>query len=147
MILVLPSDQGIENGDAFRKAVKGAEGAARDGYLVTFGVTPNRAETGYGYIRAGAPLVDYEGCRDVDEFRVKPESELAEQYLASGDYLWNNGIFLFRAERMIDELAKHHPKLLDQCRDAVAGGQQDIKFSASLSKRSQLARQFPSIAR
>lgn len=121
--LVLPSDHVIENVGAFRKAVRDAEGAAREGYLVTFGVTPDRAEMGYGYIRAGAPLAGHEHCRGVGEFRQKPRSELAETFLASGDYLWNSGIFLFRAERMIVEVAKHHPKLLEQCRDAVAAGQ------------------------
>ena len=89
VMLVLPSDHIIKNVAAFREAVKAADRVAREGHLVTFGITPFRAETGYGYIRSGAPLVGHEGCRVVREFCEKPELQLAERYLASGKYFWN----------------------------------------------------------
>jgi mannose-1-phosphate guanylyltransferase/mannose-6-phosphate isomerase len=93
---------------------------------VTFGVVPTHAETGYGYIRKGAgpgPVVP------VVEFVEKPDAERAAQFLASGEYLWNSGMFLFSARRYLEELAKHAPQVLDACSRAFAASRRDLDFT------------------
>jgi mannose-1-phosphate guanylyltransferase/mannose-6-phosphate isomerase len=89
--------------------------------LVTFGVVPNRPETGYGYIRRGDALGD--GVFAVSRFVEKPDLERAEQYLADGHYLWNSGMFLFRADAVLAEFARWQPEMLARCREALAEGQ------------------------
>ncbi len=118
VLLVMPSDHMITDGAAFERAVDEAVGLARRGWLVTLGLTPTYPETGYGYIRRGAVLS--EAAYEVAEFVEKPALTLAEAYLASGDYLWNGGIFLFTAERFLDELERSSPDILSQVRQAVA---------------------------
>ena len=96
VLLVLPADHLIPDVDAFARAVAAGLPAAEAGTLVTFGITPSHAETGYGYIGQGE-RVDA-GVHRIDAFVEKPDAARAEQYLASGDYLWNSGMFLFRAD-------------------------------------------------
>jgi len=95
LLLVLPSDHAIADPAAFRAAVQAARAAAEDGRLVTFGIVPSGPETGYGYIKAAAG----QGVRAVERFVEKPDRATAEAYVASGEYFWNSGMFLFRASR------------------------------------------------
>jgi mannose-1-phosphate guanylyltransferase/mannose-6-phosphate isomerase len=124
LILVLPSDHVIADEAAFRKAVEAATAAAEDGALITFGIVPTAPETGYGYIKA-APGT---GVRDVERFEEKPNAATAERYLASGEYFWNSGMFLFRASRYLDELAAHAPAMLEACRAAFDKAERDRDF-------------------
>ncbi|HZF94764.1 MAG TPA: sugar phosphate nucleotidyltransferase [Allosphingosinicella sp.] len=109
LLLVLPSDHFIADAAAFRAHVAAARAAAEDGWLVTFGMTPDRAETGYGYIRAGEAIGG--GLSRVAAFVEKPDRATAEAWLAAGSHLWNSGIFLFRASAFLDALAAHAPDI------------------------------------
>jgi mannose-1-phosphate guanylyltransferase/mannose-6-phosphate isomerase len=102
LLLVLPSDHTIGDESAFAAAVHNGADAAMSGLLVTFGITPDRPETGYGYIKIGAPSSS--GVFRVDAFREKPDGETANAYLESGSYLWNSGMFLIKASVFLDEL-------------------------------------------
>ncbi len=124
LLLVLPSDHVIINAEAFRQAVEKAAPAAADGALVTFGIVPTGPETGYGYILAQAG----EGVRSVEQFVEKPDLETAKGYVASGDYFWNSGMFLFRASAFLGELAAHQSAMLTACRDALAHARRDEDF-------------------
>jgi mannose-1-phosphate guanylyltransferase/mannose-6-phosphate isomerase len=127
LMLVMPSDHTIADASAFLGAVDLAATAARNGALVTFGITPERAETGYGYIRRGATL-ETEGVFTVARFVEKPDPEQASEYLLSGEYSWNSGIFLFPARLYIDELERLRPDMVAACRRALADGQRDSDF-------------------
>src|SRR6516165_4439401 len=105
LMLLMPSDHTISDAGAFLAAIDIAATAARSGSLVAFGIAPERAETGYGYIRRSRTL-ETEGVFAVAEFVEKPGPEEAKQYLASGEYSWNSGIFLFPARLYIDELER-----------------------------------------
>ena len=126
LLLVLPADHVVANTEGFRKAVNAATSLAESGHLVTFGIVPTSPETGYGYIRSGDVVA--EGWK-VAEFVEKPDLATAEKYLASGDYNWNSGMFLFRASRYLEELAEHHPDMLVACRAAFAGAARDLDFT------------------
>lgn len=102
-LLVLPADHLVEDLDAFARAVQQAEAVADQGYLVTFGIPPTRPDTGFGYIRRGAGIPDTEGHR-VEAFVEKPDVETAQRYLESGEYTWNSGMFLFRADALIEAM-------------------------------------------
>ncbi|MDZ4350101.1 MAG: mannose-1-phosphate guanylyltransferase/mannose-6-phosphate isomerase [Xanthomonadaceae bacterium] len=123
MLLVLPSDHVVADEAGFRAAVALAREAAGSGALVTFGVAPTAPETGYGYIRAPG-----QGVRPVEAFVEKPDLPTAEAYLASGQYFWNSGMFLFRASRYLAELARLQPAMLAACRQALASGRRDSDF-------------------
>jgi mannose-1-phosphate guanylyltransferase len=118
-LLVMPSDHVIGDGIAFRAAVDAALPFARDGWLVTFGITPDAPETGYGYIRIGATLGDR--VRRVERFVEKPDRATAEAMLAEGGYAWNGGIFLFRADALLAALAEHAPVIHAATSAAMAG--------------------------
>jgi mannose-1-phosphate guanylyltransferase/mannose-6-phosphate isomerase len=126
VLLVLPADHLIENSDAFRAAVAQAMPLAENGRLVTFGVVPSRAETGYGYIRRGEVLVD--DLYAIDSFVEKPDSATAQSYLDSGEYLWNSGMFLLGAQVYLDELTAFAPAMVDACRAALDGAENDLDF-------------------
>ncbi|WP_193754360.1 mannose-1-phosphate guanylyltransferase/mannose-6-phosphate isomerase [Microbulbifer sp. Q7] len=126
LLLVLPADHVVADAEGFRKAVTAATALAENGHLVTFGIVPTSPETGYGYIRSGDAVA--EGWK-VAEFVEKPDLPTAEQYLASGEYNWNSGMFLFRASRYLEELAQHHPQMLEACRAAFAGAVRDLDFT------------------
>jgi mannose-1-phosphate guanylyltransferase / mannose-6-phosphate isomerase len=128
LMLMLPSDHHIADGAAFRTAVEQAAVAAVQGALVTFGVTPDRPETGYGYIRRGAPLNAAPGCFRVERFVEKPNLETARDYVDSGAYSWNSGMFLFKASRLVEEMETHAPAILAAARAAVAGAREDLDF-------------------
>lgn len=109
VLLVMPSDHAMENIAAFKAAVEKGVKLAGDGYLVTFGIQPTAPETGFGYIKKGKEID--EGGYVVDQFVEKPKEEVAKKFLESGNYYWNAGIFMFRAERYLEELMKFSPEL------------------------------------
>lgn len=126
VLLVQPADHVILDAPAFHRAIALARTAAEEGNLLTFGITPTGPETGYGYIRAEGDAS--EQVRRVIDFVEKPALPLAEQYVASGDYLWNSGIFLFRASRYLAELERYQPAVLAACRAAFANAKRDRDF-------------------
>lgn len=125
VLLVLPSDHAVTDVGRFQEAVRQALPAALEGRLVTFGIQPGYAETGYGYIRAGAVA---QGVAEVEAFVEKPDAATAAQYLASGRYFWNSGMFLFRASRYLQALQAHRPDILAACRQAMASPRHDGDF-------------------
>ena len=128
MMLVMPSDHAIGDLAAFRRAIACAAATARAGHLVTFGITPERAETGYGYISKGQPIEGCEGAFAVTGFVEKPDPATAERYVTSGDYFWNSGIFLFPAALYLAELERLKPEMLAACKEALAKAQSDSDF-------------------
>ncbi len=106
VMLVMPADHLIDNEVAFAAAVRDAADLAARGYLVTFGVHPTHAETGYGYIRSGA-AIDGSGGFELAAYVEKPDLATAKQYLASGDYQWNSGMFCFSAASLLSALEEH----------------------------------------
>lgn len=128
LMLLLPADHLIARPEELTAAIARAAPVARDGRIVTFGIAPGRAETGYGYIRQGAALAAAPGCREVAAFVEKPDTATAEAYLAAGDYLWNSGIFLAPARVLLDELQRLQPAVLAACREALAGARADLDF-------------------
>ena len=121
MLVVLPADHLISNPKAFQKGVEQAEKFAAQGNLVTFGITPNSPETGYGYIQKG------EG-NEVLSFVEKPDRETAEKYIAEGNYFWNSGIFAFTLKTFIEELRTHAPQICSSMEKSVELGQMDEAF-------------------
>jgi mannose-1-phosphate guanylyltransferase/mannose-6-phosphate isomerase len=128
LLLVLPSDHVISDDAAFQAAVETARRAAAEGYLVTFGITPTHAETGYGYIQAGPPLERVAGAHAVATFKEKPDAETAASYLASGTYSWNSGMFLLPVGLVLDELAAMAPAVLAAARGALDQAVRDLDF-------------------
>lgn len=124
-LLVLPSDHLIRDEAAFADAVLAARTAAESGGLVTFGIVPTRPETGYGYVRAGG---DGTAARSVDAFVEKPDLERAREYLASGEYFWNSGMFVFGASAYLEELRRHAPDMADSLEQAYQEGSVDLDF-------------------
>ena len=125
VLLVLTADHEIPDRRAFTDVVGQALPLAEAGNLVTFGIVPTHAATGYGYIRRGEP--SGKGFI-VDRFVEKPDRATAEKYLASDNYYWNSGMFMFRAAAYLDELKKFRPAMYEQCRQAADGMTEDIGF-------------------
>ena len=125
LLLVLAADHVILDEAEFIAAVGRAAAAAGEGKLVTFGVVPTHAETGYGYIRRG---VTRNGWSDVAEFVEKPDLVTAQSYLESGDYFWNSGMFLFAAPQYLQELEQHTEGMRPACDAALAAARQDADF-------------------
>ncbi len=109
VMVVLPSDHHVSNVSAFQETLREGAEVAQKGALVTLGIQPTRPETGYGYLKVGPEVSG--GARRVEAFVEKPDRATAEKYLASGQYLWNGGIFIFRADRILEELGRHLPAL------------------------------------
>jgi len=126
LLLVLAADHVIENEDAFTQSVKQAQVHAEAGKLVTFGIVPTAPETGYGYIKRGEAL--QKSGYAVAEFVEKPNQQTAESYLATGDFYWNSGMFLFKASRYLAELKLHRPDILEACEKAMIDTQSDLDF-------------------
>lgn len=127
LMLVLPADHSFGDRSAFMDAVSAAAPAAAAGRLVTFGVKPTRPETGYGYIRPGASLPESGSVLAVDRFVEKPDAAHAAQFVADG-YLWNAGIFLFRAATVLSEMRHHTPAAVAAAETAVTAGASDLDF-------------------
>lgn len=125
VMLICPSDHHIADDAAFREAAQKAAALAREGWLVAFGIEPDRPETGYGYIRRGEVIDGFPGGFRVERFVEKPDRARAEAFLAEGGYSWNGGIFAFRAGTYLDELARHRPAIAEAVRAAVASGRED----------------------
>ncbi|MEO9525056.1 mannose-1-phosphate guanylyltransferase/mannose-6-phosphate isomerase [Marinobacter alexandrii] len=127
LMLVLAADHLIQNTDAFQQGVTKAIPLAEQGKLVTFGIVPSHPETGYGYIHRGTELAS--DCYSVDKFVEKPDLDTANAYLASGNYLWNSGMFLFSARDYLKELEAHRPDILSACKAAIADASEDLHFT------------------
>ena len=125
LLLVLAADHVIQDEQSFTDAVNKAIPLAEAGKLVTFGIVPSAAQTGFGYIEMGAKNGD---GFVVDKFVEKPSSELAQEYIQSGNYLWNSGMFLFKASRYLEELEKFRPDIYKACSAAVEGVERDLDF-------------------
>jgi mannose-1-phosphate guanylyltransferase len=114
-MIVMPADHVIEPAEAFRTSVRAAVAVVEDdpGALVTFGITPDRPETGYGYIERGPLLEERHGIpvHRVLQFREKPDRPTAEQFLAAGNFVWNSGIFVWRARTILDAIRAYRPRL------------------------------------
>jgi mannose-1-phosphate guanylyltransferase/mannose-6-phosphate isomerase len=134
LLLVLPADHAIRDAAALRAAVAAGRQPADRGALLTFGIVPTAPETGYGYIRSGGPLGDPSALSPqlsaltIAEFVEKPDRATAERYLASREYFWNSGMFLFRASALLGELERWAPEILAGCRRAFAGRRADLDF-------------------
>lgn len=127
LLLVLPADHHITDAEALARAVEAGLPLALDGHLVTFGIVPSSPETGYGYIRTGSACGD-SGAMQVERFVEKPDAPTAEKYLADGGYLWNSGMFLFKASAYLSELERLAPEMLEGCRAARRKGAEDLDF-------------------
>lgn len=119
VMLVCPSDHHIGDVPAFVAAAEAAAALARQGYLVAFGIAPDRPETGYGYLKQGGEIA---GGFELDRFVEKPDRERAEAFLADGSYSWNGGIFAFGAGQYMEELGRHRPDMASAVHRAVADG-------------------------
>ncbi|NTU44222.1 MAG: mannose-1-phosphate guanylyltransferase/mannose-6-phosphate isomerase [Chlorobiaceae bacterium] len=128
LMLILPADHVILNAQAFASAVSAGRDAADKGELVTFGIVPASAETGYGYIRALMKGEEQQQVYPVLEFVEKPDKATAERYVASGDYFWNSGIFLFKSDSYLLELERHAPAITAACREALGEAVKDLDF-------------------
>jgi mannose-1-phosphate guanylyltransferase/mannose-1-phosphate guanylyltransferase/mannose-6-phosphate isomerase len=122
-LLVMPSDHVIADVEAFHAAIRAALPLVRDGWLATFGITPDAAETGYGYIKVGEALAH--GVHQVARFVEKPNREVAEAMVAGGDHVWNGGIFLFRADAYLAVLREFAPAMLAACEAAMANARRE----------------------
>src|SRR5262249_335876 len=120
LLLALPSDHLVRDPAKFVATVEAAMPAARAGRIVAFGVVPGWAETGYGYIRRGAPRAQPGGAYEIRAFVEKPDAARACEFVGCGEYYWNGGMFLFRARDLIEELGRLQPRLLEAARAALA---------------------------
>jgi mannose-1-phosphate guanylyltransferase len=125
LLLVLAADHVIQDNAAFEKAVSAAIPLADRGKLVTFGIVPNEPHTGYGYIKGG------KACNpgfEVDKFVEKPSLDLAKEYVASTEYYWNSGMFLFKASRYLEELNNYRPDIYEACKNSLDTTESDLDF-------------------
>jgi mannose-1-phosphate guanylyltransferase/mannose-6-phosphate isomerase len=126
VLLVLPADHVIRDLPAFQRAVRTALPAAEQGRFVTFGIVPTAAETGYGYIQQGAP----DGAlHRIARFIEKPSLDRAREFVRSGDYYWNSGMFMFRARRYLEELERFAPQIAHVCTGVFQAAKTDLDFT------------------
>lgn len=125
VIAVFPADHLVKNVESFRSALNIAISAAQENKFVTFGIVPTRAETGYGYIKA---QLNESEIAPVDAFVEKPSKSVAEEYVKSGEYFWNSGMFVFPAQGLVDEIKKLHPQMVENCELAIKNGVKDLDF-------------------
>ncbi len=127
ILLVLAADHLIKNEEAFCAAIRQGESIANQGQLVTFGIVPTAPETGYGYIKGGAEFGNEKAYR-VAEFKEKPDAHTAQNYLDSGDYFWNSGMFMFKASRFLEELKQYREDIFLACERALEHTSSDLDF-------------------
>lgn len=127
VLLILPADHVINDVEAFLSAIERAYVEAKQGALATFGIVPTAPETGYGYIQSGA-TVGSDGAFQVSRFVEKPDVVTAQNFLAAGNFFWNSGMFLFRAQSYLTELAKFQPNMAEFAAKAVSSGYRDLDF-------------------
>ncbi|MCW8883836.1 MAG: mannose-1-phosphate guanylyltransferase/mannose-6-phosphate isomerase [Motiliproteus sp.] len=128
VLLVLAADHVIEDRGSFESSVRELLPHAMNGRLATFGIVPTEPATGYGYIRAGDAITSSASVFRVAGFVEKPDQQTAQSYLDSGEYLWNSGMFMFRADRYLQELQSHRPDIYECCQQAMQVTQPDIDF-------------------
>jgi len=126
VLLVLASDHIIQEKAAFQHVVEQALPLAQRGELVTFGIVPSHPETGYGYIKQGTPIDG--GAYKVERFVEKPQASVAEEYLVEGGYLWNSGMFVFKASTYLNELERQRPEIYAACKAASSAESPDMDF-------------------
>jgi len=126
VMLILPADHVIKNIEALYDSIKIASSQAQEDKLATFGIVPKNANTGYGYIKSSKNNID--GVYKVEQFVEKPDLETAQAYLEHGNYLWNSGMFMFKANVLIDELKTHSPDIIKFVSDAVNKAKKDLDF-------------------
>ena len=126
VLLVLSADHVIQDIEAFHRAINIANKQAQNGKLVTLGILPTDANTSFGYIKSSND--DNDGAFRVKEFVEKPDLPTAQRYLEQGNYLWNSGMFMFKADTLIDELTTHSPDIVKLVSDAVNNAKQDLDF-------------------
>lgn len=128
LLMLVPSDHLIQDEAGFLAAVARAAEVAAGGWIVTFGAQPVRAETGYGYIQHGAALADHLGGFRIVRFVEKPDLPTAESYASSGKHLWNSGMYLVSASRLLTEMQRYEPSIVRACREALASATSDEDF-------------------
>lgn len=128
LLLVLAADHVIKNAACFRNAVKAGITAAEAGKLVIFGIVPTAPETGFGYIESFEPLIGAKAPVPIARFVEKPDRATAQQFLESGRFTWNSGIFLFKASAILEELQRLAPDVLSACRAALEHNNEDLGF-------------------
>ena len=128
VLLVLAADHVISDVEAFHEAVLAATPLAEAGKLVTFGIVPTAPETGYGYIRTGADASDLVAAFEVDAFIEKPNFDTAQQYVSDPRYLWNSGMFMFKASSYLKELSLFRPDIVKACKDSYSVLSSDMDF-------------------
>ncbi len=127
LLLILAADHVIKDVDKFKIAIEHALPLAKQGKIVTFGVVPTHPETGYGYIQTGEFLA--EDAYGIISFKEKPDLQTARNYVKSKGFLWNSGMFLFRASSYLQELKKYHPEIYDICSASIASAKNDLDFT------------------
>lgn len=134
ILLALPADHHIRDTQGFLTTVGKGVRLAEKGHMVTFGIEPNEPETGYGYIRKGPSLDGGTAAEpgppawSIDRFVEKPDIDTAREYVNSGHYCWNSGMFMFKATKLLEELQSHAPAIVEACRQALSGGRSDLDF-------------------
>ena len=126
ILLVMPADHVIQDIEAFQKCIVRGAVFAEEGYIVTFGIVPDAPETGYGYIKMGVQL-DEVGCL-IEQFVEKPDSQTAQSYLETGQYLWNSGMFMMRASIWLQAINNYHPAIAEASKAAIEAGSDDVDF-------------------
>lgn len=126
LMLIAPSDHVVADPAGLNRAVASGLHLAEEGWLVTFGVRPDKPYTGFGYIERGEALG--KGAYAVARFTEKPSAARAQEYLEAGGYYWNSGMFLFKARRYLEELSRTRPEIVAACREAVAASRRDLDF-------------------
>jgi|LWDU01.1.fsa_nt_gi mannose-1-phosphate guanylyltransferase/mannose-6-phosphate isomerase len=125
VLLVLSADHLIQDVSKFHESIERAKKQASQGKLVTFGIVPNKVETGYGYIKASSSK---DGDYNIDEFVEKPSYDTAQQYIDSGKHFWNSGMFMFKASVYLNELEKYEPEILSVCKKSCQTEFHDLDF-------------------
>lgn len=128
VLWMMAADADIKKTEALAQGMKKAVEAAEQGRIVTFGMTPDCPETGYGYIEKGEPLPGVEGAFTIRSFREKPARDAAEEFVKNGNYFWNSGMFVFRADVLLEEMRRYAPDVLENVKNAVEKRQTDLDF-------------------